>query len=263
MVVGCKYTMISIDELNEIKEKRKTNLYFEEKEYLQYIFLYAISKYPENFIFKGGTCLRICYGLERASEDLDFSTNLSISEIKKIVAKCLKEFDALNISYNIYSEKSYRGNIRIEVRFNGPLFQGDSRSANTLKIDFNKQKVKNKVAKVAQKLFSDVPLFTIVALDEKEILAEKIRALMTRTRARDLFDVNFLLEKNIYAEESLIVKKMSYYNNEFKVSKLMQKIRSLDKIWKKELWGFASEIPNFQQTSKEVIKKLKKKYNEK
>ena len=84
--------MISIEELNQIKELKKNNLYYEEKEYLQYIFLNAISKYPENFIFKGGTCLRICYGIERASEDLDFSTNLTIKEIRELVKKHLKNF---------------------------------------------------------------------------------------------------------------------------------------------------------------------------
>lgn len=63
-----KHKMISLEELNEIKEKRKRSLYYEEKEYVQYIFLNAISKYSDSFVFKGGTCLRICFGLERASE---------------------------------------------------------------------------------------------------------------------------------------------------------------------------------------------------
>src|SRR3989338_2457182 len=101
--------MISQEELNEVKRKRKTNLYYAEKEYLQYIFLNAISKYPENFVFKGGTCLRICYGLERASEDLDFSTNLGIREIREIVKKCLKDFELLNMKYKIYAEKEFKG----------------------------------------------------------------------------------------------------------------------------------------------------------
>src|SRR3989344_8779077 len=109
--------MISIEELNEIKETKKTNLYYEEKEYLQYIFLKAISNYPKNFVFRGGTCLRICYGLERASEDLDFSTNLRIPQIKKIVSLCLKGFQLLNIAYDMYKTKEHKGNIRFEIRF--------------------------------------------------------------------------------------------------------------------------------------------------
>ena len=45
--------MISIEELNEIKQRRKTSLYYEEKEYLQYVFLNALSRYAEKFVFKG------------------------------------------------------------------------------------------------------------------------------------------------------------------------------------------------------------------
>ena len=99
--------MISLEELNEIKEKRKTSLYYEEKEYLQYIFLNSISKYTDNFVFKGGTCLRICFGHERASEDLDFSTNLNIEKVKEIVEKCLKDLGYLGIKYETYSLKEY------------------------------------------------------------------------------------------------------------------------------------------------------------
>src|SRR3989344_1000332 len=123
--------MITINELSEIKEIKKTTLYYEEKEYLQYVFLNAISKYSEKFIFKGGTCLRICYGLERASEDLDFSVSISIKEIKEIVKKCLKDFEFLGINYKIYAEKIFKSNIRFEIRFEGPLFSGKQSSTNT------------------------------------------------------------------------------------------------------------------------------------
>src|SRR3989344_8236848 len=200
--------MISIEELNQVKNKRKTNLYYEEKEYLQYIFLSAISKYPNNFVFKGGTCLRICFEHDRASEDLDFNTNLSLSKIKLMITACLKEFELLNINYNIYSEKAFEGNIRIEVRFEGPLFAGKLSSTNTLKIDFNKEKVKHKIVKVIQKLFSDVPQFTIVVLDEKEIFAEKIRALISRGEPRDLYDVWMLQNEKVDIDKELVLSKL-------------------------------------------------------
>jgi len=76
--------MITIDELNKVKESRKSNLYYEEKEYLQYIFLNSLFKRSRDFIFKGGTALKICFDLERASEDLDFSSELEMGKIKKI-----------------------------------------------------------------------------------------------------------------------------------------------------------------------------------
>ncbi len=244
--------MISIQELNEIKEKRKTNLYYAEKEYLQYIFLNSISRYTDNFILKGGTCLRICYGLERSSEDLDFSTNLSILKIKEIIKKCLKDFDLLNIKYKIYSEKEFEGNLRIEIRFEGPLFTGKQSSTNTLKIDFNKRKVKNKIVKVVQKLFSDVPLFTLVVLDEEEILAEKIRSLINRTESRDLYDIWMLLNKDVKIDRKLLLEKLK--EEKSRLSKL--RFPSKEE-YERDLKNLVNNLPSYEQVKKEVIDSLK------
>jgi len=240
--------MINITELAKIKEDRRTNLYYEEKEYLQYIFLYAISKYAIDFVFKGGTCLRICYGLERASEDLDFSADISVDELKKIVDKCLKDFDLLNIKYKIYAEKEFKGNLRFEIRFEGPLFVGKNASTNTLKIDFNKLKIKNKVVKVVQKLFSDIPLFTIIVLEEKEILAEKIRALINRSESRDLYDIWMLLNKGVEIDKKLIINKLKEENAGLDRIKIPS-----EKEYKRDLKYLINNIPPYEQVKKEVL----------
>lgn len=243
--------MISKEELNEIKEIKKTNLYYEEKEYLQYVFLNAISRYPDNFVFKGGTCLRICFGFERASEDLDFSTNLKINKLKKIVYKCLKDFELLNLEYEIYSEKEFEENFRFEIRFKGPLFQEDRISTNTLKIDFNKRKVKNKIVKVVQKLFSDIPLFSIVVLDEKEILTEKIRALINRAESRDLYDVWMLLSKGVKIDKKLLSIKLKEEKSKLSNLKLPSK-----EVYERDLRNLIKIIPPYEQVKKEVFKSV-------
>lgn len=243
--------MISLEELNEVKEKRKTNLYYEEKEYLQYVFLNSISRYKE-FVFKGGTCLRICYGLERASEDLDFSSSLRVKEIKEIIKRCLKEFEYLNIPYKVYSEKEFEGNYRTEIRFEGPLFKGDIKSTNTLKIDFNKRKVKNKSAKVISKLFSDVPLFVLVALEEKEILAEKLRALINRAEPRDLYDLWILLEKGAEVDKDLINEKLKEENSKLENLKFPSRER-----YNLEMKNLVSVVPNYEQAVRDINKRLK------
>ena len=245
--------MISIEELNQAKNKRKTNLYYEEKEYLQYIFLSAISKYPDNFVFKGGTCLRICFEHERASEDLDFNTNLNINRIKEVVSICLKAFELLNMNCKIYSEKDFEGNIRIEVRFEGPLFVGKLSSTNTLKIDFNKGKVNHKIVKVVQKLFSDVPQFIIVVLDEKEIFAEKIRALISRGEPKDLYDVWMLLNEKVEINKELVLSKLK----EEKVDITKLKLPSEDE-YKISLKNLVNILPPYEQVKKEVDRLLNK-----
>ncbi len=44
------------------------------KEYIQYLVLHQIYNHAEfrRLVFKGGSCLRVCFGLPRLSEDLDF-----------------------------------------------------------------------------------------------------------------------------------------------------------------------------------------------
>ena len=244
--------MISIEELNEAKNKKKTNLYYEEKEYLQYIFLNALSKFADKFVFKGGTCLRICYNLERASEDLDFSTKLGLEKVKDIVNKCLKDFDLLGITHKIYSEKEFEGNLRIEARFEGPLFNGSPSSTNTLKIDFNKRKVKNAVAKVVPQIFSDVPIFTIVALEEKEILTEKIRTLINRSQSRDLYDIWVLLNKGAPLDKKLLKTKLKEESTKISNLKMPSK-----QSYERDLKELLSYLPPYEQVKDYVTKKLK------
>ena len=244
--------MISIEELNEVKTRKKTNLYYEEKEYLQYIFLNALSRFADKFTFKGGTCLRICYNFERASEDLDFSTKLSLKEVKDLVNVCLKDFDLLGIAHKIYPEKEFKGNLRIEARFEGPLFNGNPSSTNTLKIDFNKRKVKSAVAKVVPQIFSDVPVFTVVALDEKEILAEKIRTLINGSQSRDLYDIWVLLNKGTQLDKNLLKAKLIEENSKLNNLKIPSK-----QSYERDLKELLYYLPPYEQVKAYVAKKLK------
>lgn len=241
--------MISKEELVELKQKRGISLYYLEKEYLQYIFLNAISKYGDSIVFKGGTCLRICYGLERASEDLDFSCSFNVPELKKIVNDCLKSFDFLGIEHFNLVEKEFEGNIRFEIKFKGPLFNGNSNSANNLKIDFNKNKVFFKNAKVIKNVFSDVPTFVLVTLAEKEILAEKIRAIANRKQARDLYDLWILLGKNVEIDKTLIKKKLQEEKINLNDISLLSK-----QAYESDLKNLINFVPEYEQVKKEVEK---------
>jgi len=245
--------MISKEELVLLKQKRKISLYYLEKEYLQYIFLNAVSKHGDSIIFKGGTCLRLCYGLERASEDLDFSTSLNLNKLKELVEDCLKSFDLLGIEHFDLIEKTFEGNIRFEIKFKGPLFNGNLNSANNLKIDFNKSKVFFKKASVINQVFSDVPLFVIAALAEKEILAEKIRAIANRKQARDLYDLWILIGKKVEIDKKLISKKLK----EEKVD--LNKITLLSKeVYETDLRNLVDYVPDYEQIKKEIIEFIEK-----
>jgi len=63
------------------------------KEYLQLHVLDFIYNSPvgKSFLFTGGSCLRICYGLNRLSEDIDFDLTRDI-ELKTVAQNLFEHF---------------------------------------------------------------------------------------------------------------------------------------------------------------------------
>lgn len=89
------------------------------KEYLQHPvleFIYGDPRY-KNFIFTGGSCLRICFGAPRLSEDLDF--DLPEKDFRKLdLAKLAQEAeDYFEKKYLLKIETRQQGKQRIYLKF--------------------------------------------------------------------------------------------------------------------------------------------------
>ncbi|MBU4141824.1 nucleotidyl transferase AbiEii/AbiGii toxin family protein [Patescibacteria group bacterium] len=103
------------------------------KEYLQYPvmdFIYNSADY-KNFIFTGGSCLRICFNAPRLSEDLDFDIKLSdykkfkINKLAEDLQDYFKRKFLINAGIKIQSDK------RVYIKFSvlkelGLAEQGES-----------------------------------------------------------------------------------------------------------------------------------------
>jgi len=109
---------------NIVKEKRQAgapNFVIKNflKEYLQYpvlAFIYNSQDY-KNFIFTGGSCLRICFNSPRLSEDLDF--DLKDADYKKFkISKLEKDFKGyFKEKFLIDIETKQQGNTRLYLKF--------------------------------------------------------------------------------------------------------------------------------------------------
>jgi predicted nucleotidyltransferase component of viral defense system len=94
-------------------------------------------------------------------------------------------------------------------------------------------------------------------MDASEIMAEKVRALITRTKARDLYDLYFLIMKNVETDIETIRSKLSVYNIKLKRSDIPKVIENYKKIWTPELKALVSgSIPDYEEVSSIVRKKL-------
>ena len=103
-------------------------------------------------------------------------------------------------------------------------------------------------------VFRDIGPYFIIIMNINEILAEKVRALMTRHKARDLYDLYFLLHKGAIVNRALINRKLEPYTKRFLEKEFVSNITSLEDVWEKELSILMRRIPDFKEIKDYVIK---------
>jgi len=136
----------------------------------------------------GGTMLRLCFGLNRFSVDLDFwiikdvNTDKLYEELKEYLSGLYTLRDSANKFYTLLFE----------------IKSGDY--PRSLKIEIRKEvkKIKTEQA-IAYSRHSNTQVFLKVAA-LKEMMKSKAEAFIGRKEIRDAFDMEFLLKKGIDIE---------------------------------------------------------------
>lgn len=248
--------MLTKDELRTFESTIGFNIWQVEKDYLQHLFLLFLSRHTKDqLVFKGGTALQKVYGLNRFSIDLDFSLQkeLKDKEIEKVAE------DIKNFGFDCECEKEKENfGITFKLKINGPLYDGTDKSKSTLRIEISKREkvLFEPEIKEIVPVYPDLHPYPILVMQLKEILAEKIRAIIVRTKARDVYDLWFLLRKNVKIDEKLINNKLSFYRKTFKREDLISSIKSIGRVWGSELKPLVTFLPDFKLVLKEIIEKV-------
>lgn len=218
--------MITKEQLKEISKKKKINEYTILREYIQLWFLSELykEKFSENIFFKGGTAIHIIFGMDRFSEDLDFSVNGEIVKFNKNITDFLRKLSKIeNIDFK--EKRSISGKKFV-------LIVNDKVLENKVFIDLDfsfREKIFYPESSIIK---TDYPvIFTsfINHLSKEEIFAEKIRALLTTKKGRDLYDLWFLLNKGTQINHDLIIKKISFYKKKIDFNEIINHISNFDK----------------------------------
>ena len=100
--------------------------------------------------------------------------------------------------------------------------------------------------------------FDDFVMQENEILAEKVRAILTRTKPRDVYDLWFLLtKKNAVVDLGMINKKMSLYNLKFDRNNFLKRIDEMKGLWNIDLKNLViGKLGDFGTVRKEIISKI-------
>lgn len=245
--------MITKAELREYAKLLDLNLGQAEKDYFQNIILFTIYRiYGNEIVFKGGTALKKCYGLKRFSEDLDFTSSIQPETDK--IEDGLKRF---RISFETM-KKEFENCLKVAVLIQGPLYVNTKNSMCRIELDFSfRENVElNPVIKTIGRFMEEIPSFDVYAMQEKEILAEKIRAIMTRTKARDVYDAWFLFEKGVGFDIALVNKKLSYFRETWNKEKFSKKLAEAEDIWLTELKPLVKNVPEFGEVRKTILNNI-------
>jgi hypothetical protein len=231
-----------------------------EKDYLQHLLLYELSlDFSVQLVFKGGTSLKMLYGMDRFSEDLDFTLTGEDSRATT-VRKFERLLNRLSTSYLISGKKrrGTRTSLDLELRINGPLYEITKMSQNIeVNVSIREEVLLGPELKTINPFYQDIPLFTIYSMNLEEIFAEKVRALLTRKRvkARDVYDLYYLMRyKNMRPNLSLINTKLKLYSKEFSKDELKDRIESIGyPSWKSELSNILRTVPDYESLSKYLL----------
>lgn len=246
-----------MDKLIEQMLKKYSSQTFEDrknsvKEVIQEIVLCGLSRagFFDSAVFYGGTALRIFYGLDRFSEDLDFSliqpnSNFDLTQYFPILEKEVRAF-GLNFKME-EKEKSFDSNIRsaflkgntkehLLLFYSNTDIQGKISANELIKIKFEVD-ISPPAYATFERKYRLLPYpYEVLLYDQSSLFARKIHAVLcrgwkNRVKGRDLYDYVFYLSQNTpvnlkHLKQRLIQSKFILTGEEFSIKELKKALVS-------------------------------------
>ncbi|MBU2639029.1 MAG: nucleotidyl transferase AbiEii/AbiGii toxin family protein [Nanoarchaeota archaeon] len=249
--------MLSNESLENIARFKHLSMQNAERDYLQDVLLFSIySRAGRELVFKGGTCLFKAYNLDRFSEDLDFTFSRK-GDIKGIIKNLPNDLLLLGIRAQIKEIKEHKNELNARMLINGPLFRGTKATQCFIPLNISmKEKVLLEPRQVRlNPLYAELPSFEVFAMHEREMLAEKVRAIISREKPRDVYDLWHLVKaKGIKPDFEAINKKLKLYSLSFSADLFRAAVNRKERLWESDLRGLMfREVPPFKSVSREII----------
>lgn len=252
--------MLTRQQIAEIARREGLPLHTVERDYMQHLILRHTAR--RSLVFKGGTCIRIAYHSPRYSEDLDFDARGDKAETEDLFRETAHRLGDYGIRAEIVEGPSSATGFNARVRYEGPLFDGTPLSRGTVRIEVSLrgEDVKSRELFVPRTPYPDVPQLVLQVLAADHLFAEKTRALIIRKKPRDLYDLHFLIHRDVTCQRSLLDEKMSLYMRRFTLKALDESTRAVGRTWKRDLGPLLGEVPPYESVSEEVISAFHKRF---
>ncbi len=256
--------MIKPGEIDKIAITKGVRAKQIEKDYVISWVLWGIERNEllnNNFVFKGGTCLKKMHFEDyRYSEDMDFTlrddsvSDKDILENFKIIFEKLYDESRIKVELIEDSIDNHKASGSLKFKMSYSATHG----SDEIKVDVTRGEIIefDVEHRVVLNNYSDHEEETLIhCYSLKEVLIEKLTALMGRTIPRDLYDFDYLIEEeglelqDVYIEFMRKAENKNHNPKEF-INKVMPKMKTFDRDWNTSLGKQMTkdELPDFKNT---------------
>jgi predicted nucleotidyltransferase component of viral defense system len=247
--------MLTKRQLQRIAQRHRIGLQAQERDYIQHLFLSVLYRRSQGLLFKGGTALRVLHRSPRYSEDLDFNSTLDLADTKALFRQAIADLARFGVMALARNEWESAVGYSFDLSFQGPLYDGRDRSKGKVRVDTNLRLEKVAVERrLVSPEYDDVVPFILTALTVEHLFAEKVRALLLRGKARDLYDLWFLIEQGQSVDLALINTKLALYETTFKLDRFQQHVEALKESWERDLHPLLAQVPEFALVRERVLR---------
>ena len=256
--------MITKDALSEYRTYKDP--YQVEKDYLQDLLLYNVyAKSSNEMVLKGGTAFSKFYNSDRFSEDLDFTLSGEVEKpeefAKSIIIDAVEGLEYRH-SYNEEPHANSFGTVVSTILVEGPRFNGKASTAQQILFEISTvgKLYLGRDAVPRNPAYADARPYVALVMKREEILAEKMRALMSkkrRHRERDLYDLYFFIGKNTAINKELINKKLLEAKISPSLGAFERAIKEVSKAWDSLEPMVQHKLEDFSYVSDFVAKNIK------
>lgn len=245
--------MLTKAQIQRLAQRHGVGMHVQERDYLQHLLLWRLYARSQEFVFKGGTALRLIYGGNRYSEDLDFNGPADRARLESLWQEAVSDLADLGIAAEVRAVWSGEAGYSFDVSYRGPLYDGRDRSKGKVRVDINQraEEVETRRELVVSE-YDDVRPFVVTVLTLPHLLAEKVRALVVRGKPRDLYDIWLLLRRGVPLDRDLVARKLRLYGLVWEEALLEQALERVRGDWERDLRPLLPQYVTYEEVRTEA-----------
>lgn len=245
--------MLTRAQIQRLAQRYNIGVQAQERDYIQHLLLMLLYNRSQSLLFKGGTALRIVYHGGRYSEDLDFNGTTEIDQIKGLWSGLLDDLRGFGINAEIRNEWLAEVGYSFDVSYQGPLYDGRDRTKGKVHVAISlRHEEVDTGRELVSSEYDDVRPFVATVLTREHLMAEKVRALLMRGKARDVYDLWLLSSQGVSILPELLSRKLVFSNVLLSQDVIDNAMHQAGQDWERDLRPLLPQFISWEDVLKQI-----------